>query len=63
MAPPLEFAPRRPRTPKRPPALPKKLLGNKLQELAARSPRDLAAIETLTDYLLGQLDQPDHKRA
>lgn len=63
MAPPLEFAPRRPRRPRRPITLPKRALGDKLQVLAERSPRDLLAIEVLTDFLLGQLDEHDHKRA
>jgi hypothetical protein len=47
MATPLPFA--------RPPTSRPRLLGDKLQEIAVRSPKDLAAIEVLADYVLARL--------
>ena len=43
-----------------PPKTPRaRLLGNKLQEIAMRSPADLAAIEVVADYVLDRLDDND----
>lgn len=61
MAPPLEFARRSTRSRKSKGSTPSgRLLGDKLQELAMRSPEHVAAIETLTDFILRQLDEHDH---
>ena len=38
---------------------PDRLLGNKLQEIAMRSPNDLRAIEVLADFVLARLNEQD----
>jgi hypothetical protein len=37
-------------------------LGDKLQEIAQRGPKDLAAFETLADSVLARLNEEDRQR-
>lgn len=45
------------------PKRPQKSLGNKLQEIAFRSPKDLAALEVLADLVLERLDRHAQAKA
>lgn len=40
----------------------KRHLSDKFQEIALRSPKDMAALETLADRVLARLDQEDRDR-
>jgi hypothetical protein len=47
--------------PRRPRAF-RRSLGDKLQELASRAPKDLQALETLVDTMLARLNEEDRVR-
>lgn len=44
------------------PRKPKRQLTDKFQEIALRSPKDLAAFETIADRVLARLDEEDRLR-
>lgn len=47
---------------RRQPRIDPRPLGNKLQEIAARSPLDIWAIDTIADMVLARLDETDMQK-